>query len=249
MSMHVVGYETSASQAALTALVPIPDGTVQIQNNDVFVPKGMNNIVAAAAMINSATATLRAQLQAPSLRSILNFDVGAIKNGLVFGSLPPMNRMWNTPLQLVEGEPLDFTAQNGAAVMNRGFVWLADGPVKPVGGRIYTVRCTGAASLVTATWQNTALTFGQALPSGDYQVVGFRAWSANGCVARLFFKASGWRPGVPMGNTEADDTWTDFRFGNMGVLGEFNNLTPPSVDVMGITDSAQVFFLDLIKVR
>lgn len=245
--MHTVGYELSSSLAALTALTPIPDGTVQIQNNDVFVPAGLNQVVAAAAMINSATATLRAQIQAPSLRSVLNFDIGPIANGLVFGSLPQMSRLWNTPLQLVTNEPMDVFAQNGAAVMNRAFIWLADGPIKPTQGKIFTVRCTGAASLVTASWVNTALTFGQQLPAGKYQCVGFRAWSANGCVARLFFKASGWRPGVPMGNSEANDTWNDFRYGNPGVLGEFDNTVPPSVDVMGITDTAQVFFLDLIK--
>lgn len=249
MSIHTVGYELSSSLAALTALTPIPDGTVQIQNNDVFVPEKMNQIIAAAAMINSATATLRAQLQAPSLRSTLNFDIGPIKNGLVFGSLPPMNRLYQTPLQLQTNEPLDFFVQNGAAVMNRGFIWLADGPVKPTSGKIFTVRATGAASLVTASWVNTAITFGQTLPSGHYQCVGFRAWSANGVCARLFFKNSPWRPGVPMGNLEADDTWMDFRFGNMGVLGEFDNTVPPSVDVMGITDTAQVFFLDLIKTQ
>lgn len=247
MSLHTVGYELSGSESALTALTPIPDGTVQIQNNDIFVPKGMNQLVAAAAMINSATATLRAQVQAPSLRSILNFDIGPIVNGLVFGSLPPMNRLWQTPLQLQDNEPLDVFVQNGAAVMNRAFLWIADGAVKPTTGKIFTLRATGAASLVTASWVNTAITFGQTLPSGHYQCVGFRAWSANGCVARLFFKNSPWRPGVPMGNAEAHDTWPDFRYGNIGVLGEFDNTVPPSVDVMGITDTAQVFFLDLIK--
>lgn len=245
--MHTVGYELSSSLAALTALTPIPDGTVQIQNNDIFVPSGLNQVVAAAAMINSATATLRQQIQAPSLRATLNFDIGPIANGLVFGSLPQMSRLWNTPLQLQTNEPMDVFAQNGAAAMNRAFIWLADGPVKPTSGRIFTVRATGAASLVTASWVNTSLTFGQTLPAGKYQCVGFRAWSANGCAARIFFKSSPWRPGVPMGNSEANDTWPDFRYGNIGVLGEFDNTVPPSVDVMGITDTAQVFFLDLIK--
>lgn len=245
--LHTIGYELSSSLAALTALTPIPDGTVSVQGSDVLVPVKLPQVVAAAAMINSATATLRAQLQAPSLRSVLNFDISPIANGLVFGSLPQMARLWNSPLSLTPNEPLDFFAQNGAAVMNRGFVWLSDGPVKPTSGKIFTVRATGAASLVTATWANTALTLGQTLPAGKYQCVGFRAWSANGCVARLFFKDNAWRPGTPMGNAEANDTWIDFRYGNIGVLGEFDNTVLPSVDVMGITDTAQVFFLDLIK--
>ena len=131
--------------------------------------------------------------------------------------------------------------------MNRAFLWLCDGPVKPVTGKVFTVRCTAAASLTTATWVNSALTFQQTLPAGHYQVVGFRAWSANGCAARIFFVGGAWRPGAPMGNTEANDNWEDFRYGNTGVWGEFDNTTPPSVDVMGITDTAQVVLLDLIK--
>jgi len=247
MCIHLVGYETSASQAALTAITPIPDGTIAISGSDIRVPKGLSNICAAAALINSATATLRAQVQSPQLRSILNFDISPINNGLVFGSLPRISRMWNTPLALSELEPLDVFMQNGAAVMNRAFLWLCDGAPKPVTGKIYTVRCTGAASLATASWVNTALTFQQTLPTGHYQVVGMRVWGANAVAARLFFVGGAWRPGVPCGNTEDNNEWSDFRFGNTGVWGEFDNTTPPSLDVMGVTDTAQVVLLDLIK--
>lgn len=249
MSMHMIGYELSSSLAALTALTPIPDPTLRVAGNDFYVPKGMNQLVFAAAAINSATATLRQQVQAPSLRATLNYDILPITNGLVFGSLPKCSRLWNTPLQLMENEPLDVYAQNGAAVMNRCFLQLADGPVKPQTGKIFTVRATGAASLVTASWVNTALTFQQTLPAGHYQIVGMRGWGANACAARIFFTGSAWRPGIIMGNTEADNEWPDFRNGNIGVWGEFDNTTPPSVDVMGITDTAQVFAFDLIKTQ
>lgn len=131
--------------------------------------------------------------------------------------------------------------------MNRGFVSFCDGPPKPVQGKIYTVRATAAASLSTATWVNGTLTFGQTLPAGNYQVVGFRSWSANQCAARIFFVGGTWRPGVPAATTEAGLEWEEFRYGNLGVWGTFNNVTPPSVDFMGITDTAQTVLLDLIK--
>jgi hypothetical protein len=92
------------------------------------------------------------------------------------------------------------------------------------------------------------VTFGQTLPSGTFQCVGFRAWGANACAARIFFKGQTWRPGVLCENSEDNNEFGDFRFGGMGVLGQFTNLVPPSIDVMGITDTAQVFYLDLIKV-
>jgi hypothetical protein len=200
-------------------------------------------------MINSAAATLRAEIQAPSLRATLNFDVNPIVNGLVFGSLPRSMRMWQTPLQLNPNEPLEYFFQNGAAVMNRGLIMLADGPISPVKGKIFSVRATGAATLVTATWVNTALTFSQTLPSGRYQVVGLRAQGANLVAARIYASGAAWRPGVYAANLANDNDWPDFRYGNTGIWCEFDNTVPPTVDCLGVTDTTQEFVLDLIKVQ
>lgn len=245
--IHTIGFETSGSLAALTALTPIPDQTLRISGSQFFTLKGVTNIVYAMAMINSAAATLRAQIASPSLRAILNYDIAPIANGLVFGSLPARSDLRDTPLQLLENEPFEVDVQNGAAVMNRAFLWMADGAVKPTLGKIYTVRATLAASLVTASWVNSAVTLAQTLPAGHYQCVGIRAWSANGNVVRAFPVGSAFRPGVPMGNAEANVEWEDFRWGNSGVLFEFDNTVPPTFDVMGITDTAEVLYLDLIK--
>lgn len=246
--LHMLAYETSASQAALTAITPVPDGTIAISGNDIRVPLQVNLVVSAACLINSASATLRGQLQSPSLRATLNFDINPIVNGLVFGSLARCMKMWQTPLQLVPNEPLDFMVQNGAAVMNRGIVILADAAIQPVKGKIYTVRGTGSASLTTATWVNTAVVFSQTLPAGTYQVVGFRAVGANLVAARIFFVGGVWRPGCYAANVSNDNEWSDFRYGNLGVWGTFDNTIPPSVDCLGVTDTAQEFEFDLIKV-
>jgi hypothetical protein len=247
MPMHMIGYELSSSLAALTALTPIPDPTLRVAGNDFFVPNGMANILAAGAMINSAVATLRMQIQSPSLRATLNADIAPIVNALGFTAPQPSMRLWDTPLPLVVNEPLDVFAQNGAAVMNRALLILGDGPVKPVLGKIFTIRATATATLVTASWVNSALTFGQTLPAGHYQCVGFRAWSANLVAARIFFVGSPWRPGVFGLQSEANQEWPDFRWGNIGVWGEFDNTVPPTVDFLGVTDSAEVVYLDLIK--
>jgi hypothetical protein len=246
--MHVVGYETSGSEAALTAITPIPDGIVQIQSNDILVPDKVNNVGFVMVMINSAAATLRAQLTSPSLKAVVPLDISPINNGLVWGSLPRVMNMADAPLPMVVAEPMDLMIQNGGAVMNRGFVTFMDGPWKPITGKSYSLRFTTSITLVTASWVNGALTFGTALPAGNYQVVGMRMWSANGVYARLFFKGSFFRPGAPMLNAEDNNEWPFFRSGNSGVWDQFNNVTPPSLDIMGITDSAQVGYLDVIKV-
>lgn len=248
MPIHLAGYETSASEAALTAITPIPDGVVQIQSNDILVPSTVNNICYAAAMINSAAATLRVQITSPSLKAVVPIDVSPIANGLVFPGPPTAIRAGYAPYPLVVAEPLDVLVQNGAAVMNRCFIWFCDGPVKPVVAKSYSIRFTTSITLVTASWVNGALTFSTALPAGNYQVIGMRLISTNGCAARLFFKGSFFRPGVPVGAADATNEWPDFRWGNYGVWDVFNNITPPSVDVMGITDTAQVGYLDVVKV-
>jgi len=246
--MHLVGYETSASEAALTAITPIPDGIVQIQTNDILVPPGVPNIICAVALINSATATLRAELTSPSLRATVPFDISPINNGLVFGSLPRIVPLFGSPLPVTVAEPLDALVQNGAAVMNRVFVWFADGAPKPTQGKCYSVRFTTSITEATASWVNGAVTFGTALPAGNYQVVGMRFWGANTVCGRLFFKGSFFRPGVPAVNAEDNNEWPVFRFGGLGVWDQFNNVTPPSVDAMGVTDTAQQGYLDIIKV-
>lgn len=246
--IHTVAYETTGSLAALTALTPVPDPTVAVIGSDIRVPTAIPNVIGFASMINSAAATTRMQLVTPSLRAIFPFDASAIANGLVFGGLNPFLQLWSTPIGLVPLEPMDVFAQNGAAVVNRAIVWLADGAVKPTTGKIYSIRATAAATLVTATWVNSgALTFASTLPAGHYQCVGFRSESTNQVAARIFFVGYPWRPGVIGQANESQGEWPFWRYGGLGVWGEFDNTVPPTVDFLGVTDTAETLYLDLIK--
>lgn len=245
---HLVGYEQSVSNAVLTAITPIPDATVAVISNDIRIPAPLTNICSAATMVNSGAGTVRSQIVTPSLRAIFPVDVSPIANGLVFPSTPPRIQMWDTPIPLQALEPMDALIQNGAAVVNRTFVWICDGPIKPVTGKIYTIRATAAVTLVTASWVNSgALTFASTLPTGHYQCVGLRSESANQCAARIFFVGYPWRPGCIAGAGEATIEWPEFRWGNIGVYGEFDNTVPPTIDFMGVTDAAEIVYLDLIK--
>jgi hypothetical protein len=248
MPMNVVGYEGTGSNAALVSITPIPDPTVQVTGFDILVPAGMNNICYTSAMINSAAATLRAQFRAPSLLAVVPYDMGPIANGLVWPTLWQGQNIWNIPLPLVVAEPLDFLTQNGAAVLQRGFAHFCDGALKPVTGKIYSIRFTATVSTITATWQNGPIVFSSVLPAGNYQVVGGRMWSANGVYFRFVFKGSIWRPGAPMMTAEANQDWGNFRWGAAGIWDVFNNITPPSVDIVGITDTAQSGYMDFIKI-
>jgi len=244
----MVAYESTASLAVLTALTPVPDGTVAVIGNDIRVPAALPYAVGAAAVINSSAATLRMQLVSPSLRAIFPVDMSPITNGTFVNGVNNTMNLWFTPLPLVALEPLDVFAQNAAAVLNRALVWFGDGPVKPTIGKIYTIRATASATLVTATWVNSgSLTFASTLPAGHYQLVGLRSWSANQCAARVFFVGYQWRPGVAATQTEGGNDPLYQRYGQLGVFGEFDNTVPPTIDFLGATDTAETMYLDLIK--
>jgi len=65
-------------------------------------------------------------------------------------------------------------------------------------------------------------------------------------VFRLLFQGSPWRPGGVVVNDEADIGNDLQRQGGMGVWGEFDSRTTPQIEILGVTDSAQVVYLDLI---
>src|SRR5207247_1836789 len=99
-------------------------------------------------------------------------------------------------------------------------------------GAIYTIRATAAVALAASTWVNGALTFSQALPYGTYQVVGMRARGANLAAARLVFVGQPFRPGVAGVNALGNVDPFHFRYGNMGVFGQFDSTVPPTVDCL-----------------
>jgi hypothetical protein len=243
-----VGYESTTSNPVIAPITPLQDGTVAVIANDIRVPPELPNLMSVATAINSAVTPLRVQITTPSLRSLLPFDVNPIQNGALMGSDFEILPLWATPVPLVGLEPMNSYVQNGASVLCRTLVWLSDGPIKPTTGKIYTVRATATTTLITATWQiSSALIFSTTLPTGTYQVVGFRAIGPNLFASRIFFPGYAWRPGTIGQATDSAVTAAYFRYGYMGVFGQFLNTVPPTIESWGATDTAQVFYLDLIK--
>jgi hypothetical protein len=235
---------------AFQAIAAVQDQVLTVNGNDLRVPKTLNQLVGEAALINDAS-LVRAQLQSPSLRRTLNRDIEPIVQGKVLTVNGRYYMHEDCPIALDGDESLNLFVQSdpAAAAIHYGLVWLADGALKPVNGPIYSVRWTAAAALVAGTWVNAPIVFSQVLPAGSYQVVGMRARGANLLAARLVFVGGGFRPGVPgvsaIGSIDDDLT----RYGGMGVFGQFDNTTPPTIDFLGDTDAAQTGILDLIKVK
>ncbi|MFQ6006120.1 MAG: hypothetical protein ACE5OQ_11515 [Woeseia sp.] len=246
---HLVGWFQDVDQGAAAADIDvIPDETLFAQGDIIRVPEAMN-LLQGVAMVSAATTFTSAQLQAPSLRTLTDFDILPVARTATFPNPPSLAWLGNNPMSLIPNESLTFNTNtdHAAAIEIYGFVWLADTPPAAVNGEIFSVRATAAITLVDGAWTNGDLTFTQDLPFGDYDVVGFRAESANLIAARLVFPGGRWRPGVPGANDPADVDAPQFRYGMSGVLGSFNSNSPPSVDMIGVTDTAETVILDLIK--
>lgn len=240
-------YESLDPAGAMVPIAAVPDPLMTINGDNVRVPKELANIIGELAMGNDATFA-QAELRSPSLRTIVNLSIAPKVAALVLGSPPEsvMHPLNPVPVKPDENLELYVLSDNGA-VVHQGLVWLSDMAQQPVTGPMYTVRGVGAAALAAGTWANTAITFGEVLPAGEYTVVGFRAEGTNLVAARLRIPGYQWAPGVPAVNAIADEDAWWFRYGRMGVFGKFYSTLPPTVDCFGVTDTAQVFYLDLVK--
>lgn len=249
---HLVAYYESVDQGAVNQPVAaVPDSILYVVGDQVRVPAELP-FAGGGVCLTEATTFTDAQLRTPTLRdiaypSLVPYINDISPNGVLY-MLPYMPA---NPMQLTGLEQMEFwtNTDNTGAVSIYGLVWLQDGPLEPVKGPMFTVRATAAAALSAGQWVNSQLTFDQQLPVGDYQVVGMRADSSNLVAARLVFQGYPWRPGVPAGNGRHAGNYMDFRFGRSGVMGTFNNNVPPSCDFLGITDTSEAVWLDLIKIK
>lgn len=235
---------------AFQAIPGVSDPAITVSGNDIRVPKPLPFIVGYGGVINDAS-LVRAEIQSPSLRKVFNLDVEPVVQGKVFTNPQLFNIIVGNGVPVEPDESLNWFVQSdpAAAAIHYGLAMLADAPLQPIKGNYYSIRATSGVALVAGSWVNGALTFSQVLPAGSYQVVGMRARGANLLAARLVFVGGTYRPGVPGVTAIGGLDNNDQRFGNMGVFGQFDNTTPPTVDCIGDTDTTQSFVFDLIKVK
>lgn len=226
--------------------------------NIIFVP-ALNRVVALAAGVET-TAAQQARLTAPSRRILALQRIAPTQGNAAAASLPgdphKVIDLRDTPLIMVAGESaqIEINSTPAAAQIQWGIVWFADGPIAPaaVQGE-FTIRATGATALVAQQWTPVTVTFSETLPRGLYQIVGFRAQSANLVAARLVFPgtgAAGWRPGVLGTNTDRHLEHPMFRHGELGVWGTFEDTAPPVVECLGAAaDATETFYFDLVQAR
>lgn len=251
MPFRLAAYSESVDAAdAENRITPVVDPTIAADGDFYRAPPDRNNVIGYGVLMSSG-GTQRARLEAASILARLGGPLDIIPkiNALVWGSPPEVSLFPRSPIPLValEGVAMVQRSDPAAAERQYGLLWLASGAIEPVTGAIVSIRATASISLAAGAWVNGAITLAQTLPIGTYQVVGARFLGTNLVAARLVPTDVADRPGMAAVNAEGDLDHPLARFGGLGVWLTFMSLTPPTLDALGVTDTAQTLWLDLLR--
>ncbi len=234
-------------------LAALADTHLFTQGDDLRVPT-LNQILAVWAGLGSGGNGLM-RLESPSLRDLNRLVINPL-NGLGDADVEPSDPLAildysRNPRRLDVDEILQVIANSDttAAAFQWCILALGDGIQQPASGEIIKVHADGSTTVTARAWSTVTITFADTLPTGTYQVVGLRAFGASMVAARFVFKPGTWRPGCPGLDSQASMDYPIFRNGGLGVWGEFQQTTPPDIEVLcDLADTSQDFELDLIKV-
>ncbi len=254
---HLAAFYQSVDPAgAYVQLAAIGDSQLTVNSPRIQVPS-LNHVIALAAGVEQAVVG-NARIVSPSLTAkyrhqIIPLNVATAGNVLP-NSPARVQDLRGDPINLVPSEQLtaEINSNPAAAQPQWVLVWFADGKPASVSGPVTTARATVANALVTGAWTLNTLVFDEQIPRGRYQVVGMRAFSTTMVAARLVIAANPWRPGTIGAGLIGDAGHDMFRFGNLGVWGEFEDVDNLQVETLAEaadTAASQQYFVDLILSR
>jgi len=243
---HTVAYQGTGVAATDVDMTPIPDGLMTIQNGH-FLPQSDAKLL--YAMVAGLTQT-NARIVTPSIRQICQQQIRPLENAAAPGALPAFARFDRNPFTLKGLEEMSVVMQNTATPVVKAVLGLALTPVMPAPqGNIFSIRGVGTTTLTALGWTQTAITWSDALPTGNYVCVGLAAFSATALAARLTFEGQWERPGCIGNAAVTAQEWPFFHNGNLGVWGNFHSYRMPSLEFLAVAaDTAETVFMDLIRV-
>lgn len=241
---------TAALSGGTEFLDAVQDDTVHTSGNEVRVPEGRSQLLGAVC-IGATNLPNWARLETPSLRPLANQSIFSIIDVDDISAVTyRYQRHFRNPRELRVAESMQFAVNEsgGTGTDTYGLVWMGDGAIQPVEGKMFTTRLTASITQSDGEWVAGEMTFTEFLPVTRYQVVGMRVETDDGIAARLIFSNSQIRPGGLVNFSGADPDDYPFRYGRSGVWGEFDINQPPRLEVLGGGGaSSQVIFLDLIR--
>lgn len=255
MMFHASAYmATTAATAGLSKIPAVVDGYVDVTDGGIVFPDPVKLITWHGFRATADGRRFQLQCEAwrdngfPSLiPAIGQNSVGTLNIIKPFIEKPAM---FNVP----SGLPVYAFYDNPGNAFNTALVlFTGDNNRSFANGNITTLQFTGAISGVASLWGRGQMVPEQTLPAGRYQVVGMDVFSVsqNAIASRLRFNNQLTGPGVPI-NTSVTSTFPEyFRYGNMGVFGEFEHNQIPAIEALIITTGNEIELvnLDVIKIR
>lgn len=227
----------------------VTDQNARVILDDVYIGK-YNQIIA---MFGGGHSVQTLRLVSPSLRRLFSPYIHPYYShaGDAHWLYTPVIRT-ESPIPLETNEALNAlirVSEVHASPRNFCGVSLAEGPVTPVHGDIRTIVIEASVTIGIGAWSNHSLTLPQDLPVGRYQVVGAMVRLSHVGIFRLVPVGADHRPGGAVDGGSKSIDCTGQRMGKMGVWMEFDQLTPPSLELCPATACTWYSLkLDLMKV-
>lgn len=245
---HTVAWVRSSDATANLDQTPVADGIMAIVNAH-FQPQ--QDMYIGWARHNGVT-QLRARLTSAFIRQVSPIFIRPIDAALLPATNVRSANWLRNPVRIKALEELIVESTNSAAGPNNvttvAGLFLSP-PAPAPQGDIYSMRGTGATTVVADAWSLCTITWADSLPAGRYACVGFAAIGTTAKAARLIFDDQYWRPGCVGGAAEATIGDEIFRNGAMGSWGFFNANRMPGVEFLcNAADTAQTVYMDFIRV-
>jgi len=246
MTFHLAGWSQSVDQPTVAPISALADPVLTVSGNNIQVPDWANYLVGAAGVGVNLT---RFQIQSPSLRRILNYEVAPLNYQATPLNPAVQADLFDHPIQLDPYEQLQaYCAEDGAgATRMNGLIWLGDGKLDQVTGPVFSMRATASVTLTAYAWTNTAITFDQVLPVGNYAIVGARFFSTGLIAFRFVLQGQTARPGALGQIDNLKAILSNQREGGWGNWGVFNSTSQPTMDFLSSSaDTSETGVIDLV---
>lgn len=201
----------------------------------------------------AGSATLnRVRIVAPSLSPIQRTWVRPLENAAIPPNQPNVDDFRSKPLRFRRTEELRVEATSDIAMGTERFtavLGIFRGRQGMPAGDVFLLRGTATTAAVANAWTEITVTWDDALPQGQYAIIGAVHFSANGIAFSLGLENAKWRPGglsiTDLGNAVWPAQWD----GGLGEWGRFNAFIMPRVFVLAnAADAVHQVYLQLVRV-
>lgn len=244
---HLCAYSALLAAGTDLDVAAVRDDILTIQNNHFVLPRSMD-LIAAAAM----SATLSdARIASPTMRQIFNPHIRPITVGATPGNDANVWLLDHYPFMVPPWEEIQALVTEAAGVTEQSTVlaWLRLQYEAPPSGRVYPWKWTSTTAATANAWTTVASTFADALPIGNYCIIGSEHFSTNAQAHRIIFPDQVYRPGMLSFASTGQRLPYAMGMYQFGVMGYFRSNAIPQLQVLcNGADAVHTGFLHVVRV-